>query len=53
MVSGLLKVRLPFLIERHLRESLINNNLKQYPDDEMVKTSIINAFEEANREIVS
>ena len=50
-VSGLLKHRLPFQIEKHLKESLAKHSMSSYPDFETVRSSLHAAFVEANNEV--
>ena len=52
-VSGLLKHRLPFQIEKHLKEGLAQHSMNEYPDSEIVKTALMKAFEDANKEVYS
>ena len=50
-VSGLLKHRLPFQIEKHLKFNLANHTLSQYPDSSKVFEALKSSFHESNNEV--
>lgn len=50
-VSGLLKHRLPFQIEKHLKHFLQNHQLSTYPDSKKVSEALMAAFHESNNEV--
>ena len=50
-VSGLLKHRLPFQIEKHLKEALSNFGLNEYPNAEIFDKALTAAFADANNEV--
>lgn len=50
-VSGLLKHRLPFQIEKHLKEALSRHSMTHYPDSPLIINSLVKAFAESNNEV--
>ena len=50
-VSGLLKHRLPFHIEKHVKDGLIKHTLTEYPDSEIISSALTKAFAETNNEV--
>ena len=50
-VSGLLKHRLPFQIEKHLKEGLAQHSMQQYPDSLIIRENLTKAFAESNNEV--
>ena len=50
-VSGLLKHRLPFQIERFFKEALAKHSMTQYPEPQLVMDSLTKAFAESNNEV--
>ena len=50
-VSGLLKHRLPFQIDQHLKKALAKHSMATYPDFENVQQTLTLAFAETNNEV--
>jgi serine/threonine protein phosphatase PrpC len=50
-VSGLLKHRLPFHIEKNLKEGLAKHTLTEFPDSAIVNLALTKAFAESNQEV--
>ena len=50
-VSGLMKHRLPFQIEKHLKEGLAKHSMNTYPDKDVVFSSLTQAFADTNQEV--
>lgn len=51
-VSGLLKHRLPFQIEKYFKEALAKHSMTQYPDFSLVHDTLTKAFAESNNEVL-
>ena len=50
-VSGLLKHRLPFQIEKHLKDGLSKHSMTTYPDPAVITENLTKAFAESNSEV--
>lgn len=50
-VSGLLKHRLPFHIEKHLKEKLVRHTMTEFPEIDLMHDALTKAFAEANNEV--
>ena len=50
-VSSLLKHRLPFIVENHLKEKLKDHDMTTYPEKSQVFLGIKEGFAEANKEV--
>ena len=50
-VSGLLKHRLPFNIEKQLKISLGGHNMQTYPESDRISNALTLAFAETNAEV--
>lgn len=50
-VSGLMKHRLPFQIEKHMKEALAKHSMTQYPDSKVIDECLTKAFAETNAEV--
>ena len=46
-----MKHRLPFQIEKFLKDGLSQHSMNEYPDNELIKTALTKAFAEANNEV--
>lgn len=50
-MSGLLKHRLPFILENQLKEDLKDHDFNSYPDKSRIFESVKNAFATTNKEV--
>ena len=50
-VSGLMKHRLPFQIEKHMKEALAKHSMTQYPESQVLEECLTKAFAETNSEV--
>ena len=50
-VSGLLKHRLPFQIEKHLKDGLSKQSMQKYPESAVITENLTKAFAESNNEV--